>query len=154
MPLASDMVPEKGTICAHLYLRRSDTGSRIMIFHGSTKYHQNISPDKTYILTLFKNFYQVMYFANEYSIDLTCKGFHNTCSAYSMHRWKGDICSDQLCFDQNKHVFFKSAIFPQYYSFTMLRIQLHEKARKEEGKEVEGGGRRWIYVANRERKIV
>jgi hypothetical protein len=34
-----------------------------------------------------------------------------------------------------------------------LRIQLHEKARKEEGKEVEGGGRRGIYVAKRERKI-
>ena len=57
------------------HLRRSDTGSRIVIFYGSTKYHQNISPDKTYIVTLFKNFYQVIYFANEYSIDHTCNTF-------------------------------------------------------------------------------
>ena len=59
-------------------LRRSETGSRIVIFYGSTKYPQNISPDKsyrTYINTLFKNFYQVMYFANEYSINHTCNAF-------------------------------------------------------------------------------
>ena len=56
-------------------LRRSNTGSRIEILYGSTKYRQNVSPDKTCIITLFKNYYQVMYFANEYSINHTCNAF-------------------------------------------------------------------------------
>ena len=50
-------------------------GSRILMFSGLSKYRQNISPDKTFIIKLFKNFYQVMYFANEYSIGHTCRNF-------------------------------------------------------------------------------